>query len=226
MLVLGDAHAADPDNRRRLLAAFERADAGVALHVGDLEYYDLPAPTWFVAGNNEDFDVIDALRSAVTDGEDPEPGPAGVRNVHLLAGQLAEVDDLTVLGLSGNYAPTRYDFDRAELSGDRRRHFTRADVEHAIDSGRDADVDVLLTHEAPHGLISYGYDPGSDPIDELIDAVEPSLCLVGHHHRHAEMTVAESRVVSLAPAWESYYDLDPATLALERFETPDGSEND
>ncbi|WP_459192283.1 metallophosphoesterase family protein [Halosimplex sp. J119] len=216
MLVLGDAHASDPDNLQQLLAAYERADADRALHVGDLEHYDLPVPTWFVAGNNEDFDVIDRLR-----GTDP---PADARNVHLLASRLAEVCELTVLGLSGNYAPTRYDFDRSELAGDRRRHFTRGEVERAMEVGRGADVDVLLTHEAPHGLISYGYDPGSDPIDELIETVEPSLCLVGHHHRHAEAAVGESRVVSLAPVWESYYALDPATLALERFETPNGEE--
>jgi Icc-related predicted phosphoesterase len=216
MLVLGDAHASDPDNLRHLLAAYERADAERALHVGDLEHYDLPVPTWFVAGNNEDFDVIDRLR-----GSDP---PADARNVHLLASQLAEVGDLTVLGLSGNFAPTKYDCDRSELSGGRRRHFTRAEVEDAMEAGRGAEVGRLLTHEAPHGLISYGYDPGSDPIDELIEAVEPALCLVGHHHRHAETTVGESRVVSLAPVWESYYVLDPATLALERFETPDERE--
>ncbi|MFC7139274.1 metallophosphoesterase [Halosimplex aquaticum] len=224
MLVFGDAHAADPDNRRYLLAAYEAGDADRALHVGDLEHYDLPVPTWFVAGNNEDFDVIDSLRATASDGNERESVDGGVRNVHLLAGQLAEVDGLTVLGLSGNFAPTKYDCDRGDLTGGRRRHFTRADVERAIDSGRDADVDVLLTHEAPHGLISYGYDPGSDPVDELIDAVEPALCLVGHHHRHAETTIGESRVVALAPVWESYYDLDTATLALERFETPDERE--
>ncbi|WP_436911706.1 metallophosphoesterase family protein [Halosimplex marinum] len=230
MLVLGDAHAADPENRRRLLAAYAAAGAERALHVGDLEHYDLPVPTWFVAGNNEDFDVIDRLRAAarsdadgslVGESADGEPA-AGTRNVRLLASTTAEVAGLTVLGLSGNYAPTKYDSDRSELAGERRRHFTRAEVEQATERGRDADVDVLLTHEAPHGLISFGYDPGSDPIDELIEAVDPTLCLVGHYHRHAEATVAESRVVSLAPAWESYYDLDPATLALERFETPRG----
>jgi predicted phosphodiesterase len=221
MLVLGDAHAADPENRRRLLAAYDAAGAERALHVGDLEYYDLPVPMWFVAGNNEDFDVIDRLRERGGDptGDDPA---AGTRNVSLLASTTAEVDGLTVLGLSGNYAPTKYDSDRAELAGGRRRHFTRGEVERAVERGRDADVDILLTHEGPPGLISFGYDPGSDPIDELIEAVEPDLCLVGHYHRHAEATVAGSRVVSLAPAWESYYDLDPATLALERFETPRG----
>ncbi|WP_123533708.1 metallophosphoesterase family protein [Halosimplex salinum] len=223
MLVLGDAHAADPENRRRLLAAYEASGAEIALHVGDLEYYDLPVPTWFVAGNNEDFDVIDALRSSGTGSDTPEGGPeiaTEVRNAHLIASDLVEVRGLTVLGLSGNYAPTRYDYDRADLADDRRRHFTRAEVERAIERGREVDVDLLLTHAAPHGLVSYSYDPGIDAIDELIGAVEPSLCLVGHHHTHAELTIGETRVVSLAPVWERYYDLDPATLTLERFETP------
>ncbi|MFB6140490.1 MAG: metallophosphoesterase [Halosimplex sp.] len=231
MLVLGDAHATDPGNRERLLGAYEAAAAERALQVGDLEYYDLPVPTWFVAGNNEDFDAIDRLRGrgpgdagadagGAGDGGEGAGAPAGTRNAHLLASDLVGVGDLTVMGLSGTYAPTKYALDREELSGDRRRHFTRDDVERAVERGREADVDVLLTHEAPHGLISFGYDPGSDPIDGLIAAVEPGLCLVGHYHRHAEATVGESRVVSLAPVWESYYELDPATLTLDRSETP------
>ncbi|UPV73268.1 metallophosphoesterase [Halorussus limi] len=211
MLVLGDAHADDPDDRRALFAAYRESDAEVALQTGDLLHYDLPIPTYFVAGNNEDFDVIDALRR----GENPEG--ARVRNAHLLASTVAEVRGLRVAGLSGNYAPTKYDETRADLAGERRRHFVREDVERlkAVE-----DVDVLLTHEAPHGLIYYGYDAGCERIDELLDALEPDLCLVGHHERHAEATYGDTRVVSLAPAWERYYYLDPETLDLSDRATP------
>lgn len=209
MLVLGDAHASDPDNREALMAAYDDADADVALQLGDLEYYHLPVPTWFIGGNNEDFDVVEAMR-------DGDP-PADVANAHLLAGTAAEVGGLRVAGLSGNFAPTRYDMARSELSGDRRRHFTREDVERtaALD-----DVDVLLTHEAPNGLLSYGYDPGCDHIDDLIAATDPDLCLVGHHHSHHETSVHGTRVVGLAPAWECYYTLDPSDLSLAVRETP------
>lgn len=203
MLVLGDAHADDPDNRRALLAAYGAADEPAALQTGDLRHYDLPRPTWFVAGNNENLDTVDALRAGQT--------PAGVSNATLLASTAATIEGLRVGGLSGNYAPTRYDKSREELSGDRRRHFVRGDVERA----KRLDVDVLLTHEAPHGLLSFGYDPGSEPIDELLAAVEPALCLVGHYHRHAETAIGETRVVSLAPVWDRYYTLDPASVALE-----------
>ncbi|WP_115862407.1 metallophosphoesterase family protein [Halorussus litoreus] len=208
MLVLGDAHADDPDNRRALLAAYREVDAEVALQTGDLLSYDLPTPTYFIGGNNEEFDVIDALRA----GED-----AATTNVHLLASSAAEVAGLRVAGLTGNYAPTKYDADRADLSGDRRRHFVREDVEHLK---RLDDVDVLLAHEAPHGLIYYGYDAGCERIDELVDALEPALCLVGHHERHAETTRGDTRVLSLAPAWERYYELDPETLELTDHATP------
>ncbi|SEW16114.1 metallophosphoesterase family protein [Natrinema salifodinae] len=209
MLVLGDAHASEPDRSETLLGIYRTLEPDRVLQVGDLQRYDLPAPTWFVAGNNEDFDVIEALRA----GEDRDPpAETDVRNVHLLASTAATVDGLRVAGLSGNFAPTKYDLSRDELSGERRRHFTHEDVERAADL---EDIDVFLTHEAPTGLLSYGYDPGCEHVDDLLEAISPDLCLVGHHHRHREAEFADTRVVSLAPAWERYYTLDPETLTLE-----------
>lgn len=213
MLVLGDAHADDPDRRESLRAAYRATDEDVALQVGDLLYYDLPAPTWFVAGNNENFDVIDALRrgdAALSTAERP----------HLLASTADEVAGLRVAGLSGNYAPTKYDDSRAELTGGRRRHFVRSEVERAKSL---SDVDVFLCHEAPHGLLTVGggRDPGCAAVDEILRAVEPELCLVGHHHRHAEATFGDIRVVSLVPVWEGYYTLDAETLELDRHPAPD-----
>ncbi len=66
MLVLGDAHADEKAKREALLAAFGETDADRALQVGDLQYYELPVPTWFVAGNDEDLNVIEALRGEGT----------------------------------------------------------------------------------------------------------------------------------------------------------------
>jgi Icc-related predicted phosphoesterase len=208
MLVLGDSHATTPDRRAALLSAYEAVDPEVALHLGDLGHYDLPAPTWFVAGNNEDFDVVDALRTGES--------PAGVRNATLLASTVFEVQGLRVAGLSGNYAPTRFEKSRDELVGDRRRHFVREEVGQAA---RLEDVDVFLTHEAPEGLIYYGYEPGCEYVTDLVSVLDPERCLVGHHHVHREGEVAGVRTVALAPVWEGYYTMDPGTLALEFHET-------
>ncbi|WP_276254447.1 metallophosphoesterase family protein [Halomontanus rarus] len=201
VLVLGDAHASDPENRETLLEIYARVDPDAVLQVGDLEYYDPPAPTWFAAGNNEDFDVVDLLRA----GQQRE-------NLRLLASTVAEVAGRRVAGLSGNYAPTQFDLPREELEGDRRRHFVRDDVERAAEL---EEVDVLLTHEAPKGLLSYGYDPGCEHVNTLLEDLSPDLCLVGHHHTHHEAEIQGTRVVSLAPAWERYYTLETETLALE-----------
>ena len=211
MLVLGDAHANDDAHREALLATYDAVDAYSALQVGDLGYYDLPTPTWFVAGNNEDLDVVDRLRSGES--------PAGTSNVHLLASEVTDVGGLRVAGLSGNYAPTQYEKSRDELVGGRRRHFVRDDVERAKAL---SDVDVFLTHEAPHGLLREdGYDVGCKHVDAVLRAVEPDLCLVGHHHRHVEGDFGPTTVVGLAPVWEAYYRLDPETLELDRRPAPE-----
>ncbi|ELY51273.1 metallophosphoesterase family protein [Natronorubrum bangense] len=206
MLVLGDAHASDTARRETLLAIYRALEPEYVVQAGDLELYDPPAPTWFIAGNNEDLDVIEALRA----GEEP---PTRV-TATLLASTAATVDGWRVAGLSGNYAPTKYDCTRTELEGDRRRHFTHEDVERAATL---SDVDILVTHEAPTGLLSYGYDPGCEHIDGLLETLSPALCLVGHHHRHRETEIDGTRVVSLAPAWERYYTLegDPDGFSLE-----------
>lgn len=209
MLVLGDAHASDPERRAALLSAYATSDADHALQAGDLEFYDLPIPTWFIAGNNEDQDVIAALRA----GQHPD----GVRNAHLLDSGVVEVEGLRVAGLSGNFAPTRFERNRDELVGDRRRHFVRAEVDRAAAL---EDVDVFVTHEAPHGVIETAdYDAGNNHVDRILRTVEPDLCLVGHHHVHVESTFGPTRVVGLAPAWETAYRLDPETLRLDRLET-------
>lgn len=204
LLVLGDAHADEADKRDALLSAYAESDADRALQVGDLMHYDLPRLTWFVAGNNEDFDVIEVLRAGRR--------PDGVANAHLLASDVAEVGGLRVAGLSGNYAPSRYDYDRTALDGERRRHFTHEDIERALEL---TDVDVLLTHAAPHGLgVTEDYDPGCEHVDRLLSALDPDLCLVGHHHEHTDQRVGGRRVVSLAPTWEGYYTLEAGSLAL------------
>ncbi|MFB6268210.1 MAG: metallophosphoesterase [Halodesulfurarchaeum sp.] len=213
MLVLGDAHADSPERRRALLAAYRDADAATALQLGDLLHYDLPVPTYFIAGNNEDFDVIEALRHGLVRKSD-------VENATLLASTAVTVEGRRIAGLSGNYAPTQFEKPRSALEGERRRHFVRADVEQAKQLD---DVDVFMAHEAPHGTpVSETYDVGCRYVDEILRTLEPTLCLVGHHHQHTETTFGSTRVITVAPAWESYYLLDPATLDLRRFETPAG----
>lgn len=210
ILVIGDAHATDDERRERLLSIYEHSDAPVALQVGDLGHYSLPRMTYFIAGNNEEYDTIEALRAGES--------PSAVRNCRLLASSSIAIGNQRIAGLSGNFAPSRYDQDRESLRGDRRRHFTAADIARAKSL---SDIDILLTHEAPHGVIeTEPYPVGCVHIDRLLTELEPSLCLIGHHHDHIEGTFGRTRVVSLAPAWEGFYHLDTTSRTLSWFELP------
>lgn len=210
MLVLGDAHADDTPNRAALLAAYDTVTADHALQVGDLRYYDLPLPTWFIAGNNEDLDVIESLRIGA---EHPD-----TRNAHLLASTAIDLEGVRIAGLSGNYAPTQYEKPRSELEGDRRRHFVKEDVNRVMELD---DVDIFLTHEAPHGLLqSNRYDVGCKHIDTILRNLTPDLCLVGHHHQHVKGAFGDTTVIGLAPVWESYYTLKPNSMVLDRHPSP------
>jgi Icc-related predicted phosphoesterase len=211
MLVLGDAHATTAGRRRALFAAYRAADESVAVQAGDLMYYDLPFETYFIGGNNEDFDTIDALRNGRVESE-------SVSNVTLLHSTAETVEGRRVAGLSGNHAPTQFDKPRAVLRGDRRRHFVHDDVEEAK---RLEDVDVFVAHEAPNGLpVEEDYQVGCEHIDEILDALDPEVCLVGHHHQHAESEYGDTQVYGLDPVWESYYTLDPDTLEVTRHDAP------
>jgi Icc-related predicted phosphoesterase len=208
MLVLGDAHADNDSNRQFLHRAYSDTTDEYAVQVGDLLYYTLPKPTWFIAGNNEDHDRTEPAKTNDT------PTDIGT-NAYLLNGTSTEINGLTVTGLSGNFAPTQFDKSRSALINDRRRHFTHEDIDRILELTPTA-IDILLTHEAPYNLItSENYTVGCPHIDTIIDEIQPRLCLVGHHHEHAETHRNQTRVISLAPIWDGYYTLSPDTLTLE-----------
>lgn len=214
MLVLGNAHAPALDTGRVLAATCRAADADVALQAGNLSHYDLPVTTYFAAGDTEDLEVIDALRL----GRVQSPS---VSNVHLLASESVEIDELRIGGLSGSYSETHYRRPRARLYQEHRRHFTYDEVERA----KALDVDVFLTHEPPVGV----FDPdlgeekveGCRKVNEILAATRPSVCLVGGIGSHAREEVGDTTLVSLAPVWNHYYTLDTEKLTLARHEPPD-----
>jgi hypothetical protein len=84
---------------------------------------------------------------------------------------------------------------------------------------------LLLNHDLEDAVVVGLYDPLSldtrPQRDDLLSALEPDLCLVGHHHEHAEGTFGPTRVVTLRPVWDGYYLLDPETLTLKAMGPPE-----
>ena len=190
------------------------------LCVGDVatdrgEYQPLPAPLYWIKGNNENFDAIAA--GAL---------PAGL---HVLAnGRVDVVEGLTVAGLGGTFAPSWYDTQAAALPhpkkgsaratelADKRRHFVREEVE-ALKALRG--VDVFMSHEAPRPFYAGAgpgrNDAGKTPINEVLAAMQPRLHLFGHHHRFTEQDRQGVRSVGLDLVSKSYLLLDRDTLKYE-----------
>jgi Icc-related predicted phosphoesterase len=189
------------------------------LCVGDVadaggEYEPLPAPLYWIKGNNENFDTI--ASGAL---------PAGLH--YIPNGELLTIEGLRVAGLGGTLAPTLYELASAELPhpkkstpkatelADRRRHFVREEVERCKLM---SNIDIFVSHEAPRPFRSArGNDAGKTQINEVLAAMKPRLHLFGHHHRYAEAHVSGVRSVCLDLVSNSYLLIDRETLEQQHF---------
>ena len=215
---LGDIHG-DFASACRVME--RHPDVPFWLCVGDLadaegRYQGLPVPLYWIKGNNEQFDAIEAGTL---------PG-----NLHYLPnGRSIDLDGLRVAGLGGTFAPSWYDTPAAALPhprkgsakatelADKRRHFVREEVEacKALTG-----VDVLLTHEAPRpyfaGSGARRNDAGKTAINEVLAAMRPRLHLFGHYHRFTEQSRDGVTSVGLELVGDSYLLIDRRSLEYER----------
>lgn len=184
--------------------------------VGDLadeagRYEPVDRPLYWIKGNNENFDLVEA-------GEFPE-------NLHFIPnGQSIEVSGVRIAGLGGTFAPTWYETPAADLPhpkkgsakatelADKRRHFVREELE-ACRAMRD--VDLLLTHEAPRPFRVGRLDAGKMQVNEVLAAMKPRLHLFGHHHRFSELEREGVRSVGMDLVSKSYLLIDAVSLAYE-----------
>lgn len=199
------------------------------LCVGDVadaqgHYEPLPAPLYWIKGNNENFDLIAAWvarRKAVPD--DPEERKAPPYE-YIPNGELVEIDGLTVAGLGGTFAPTMYEVAAADLPhpirrtakatelADRRRHFVREEVDRCKGM---RGVDVFLSHEAPIPFRVGPVQAGKRPINEILAAMRPRLHLFGHHHRFQALVAEGVPSVCLDAVGVSYLLIDRNTLEYQ-----------
>jgi Icc-related predicted phosphoesterase len=174
-------------------------------------YEPLPAPLYWIKGNNENFDTI-------ASGDLPA-------NLHYIPNaRLITIQGLRVAGLGGTFAPTMYEVAAADLPhpkkgsaratelADRRRHFVREEVEQCK---RLEGVDVFLSHEAPEPFRVKGRPAGKAQVNEVLAAIKPRLHLFGHHHRFAASVVDGVPSICLDPAGQSYLLIDPSTFEYQ-----------
>jgi hypothetical protein len=152
---------------------------------------DLPEGLWFVPGNHEDFEALDACREAP--GASPSDFPVDhygrVRCIR--DGQVAVVPGgLRVGGLWGiegrSHDPRRKGTAPGRISERRATELAAASF------------DVLLTHDAPRDAVFP--DSGSEAISTVLALARPAFAFFGHYHtpgRLAECNFGPTQVIHL-----------------------------
>lgn len=148
-----------------------------------------------IKGNHEDFVWLDAQPSS-----EVLPGLHYLRNGHvheLVAGN----EVVRVGGVGGCFGPSNFERHSSTLQGYAKRHYTRDEIDTL--SAR-ADLDIVLTHDAPAGVRlerhrrGEGFVSESAGLDELLARTRPRVCFFGHHHTRLDAEVAGVRCVGLS----------------------------
>jgi Icc-related predicted phosphoesterase len=192
VLAVGDVEAFRRANDHRRKAAKRAMPAEFA------EYADgarrMKRPLYFIGGNNEDFEAL----------HDVPEGAELAPNVHYL-GRVGErrLAGLHVAWLSGIHAPRFYEqplkrptsLDTSKQAG----YFRAPEVERVAQC---RDVDLLLVHEWPRGIVQRARDEkpatlrplpsywiGNPMTRRVVDTVRPRWVLCGHSHKAFAVTL-------------------------------------
>lgn len=161
----------------------------------DISYPEFPICLHFIQGNHENWDYISTLK----DSKSPLFQPNG-SVIWYMVGQKA----FSVGVLGGNFSSANFDKKTSELSGGRRRHFTREDIDSLMVWYNRTEIDILLTHEAPTPFFKGGRDIGVHKVTEIIESIRPDIHFFGHHHMFKIMDVSGVVSVGLDYAFNSY----------------------
>jgi predicted phosphohydrolase len=141
-----------------------------------------PRRTLFIKGNHEDFVWLDA-----------QPDREVIPNlVYLPNGSTLDLGGLAVGGVGGCYGPSDYARRSHDLQGYAKRHYTREDIDTLLRVGR---IDVLLTHDAPAGVVFERHRRGLNwpseaaGLDDLVRGLRPRVCFFGHHHTRVDAQI-------------------------------------
>jgi Icc-related predicted phosphoesterase len=172
-------------------------DKAVRVHGGPGEFPQwfkeqrrAPIPTYAILGNHDDAMLF--YRYA---------GKEIIPSLHLLPqGEVVSIDIggqvIRVGALGGNYSPKYFQVAPADLPQGKRKHYTETHINALVDK---APFDIMLTHEAPEGVVVRdGVDLGRPEIGALIRKAAPRFAFFGHHHWHTKAEIGSTTVVGLS----------------------------
>ncbi len=148
------------------------------------EKKSVPVITYFVNGNNEDFNFLSSVKLS----GDLEI----IKNLFYIPnGNVAKIniDDgqLIVAGIGGKYDPEHFNYKEAD------RYYTKSEIDDLLryaeeNKGReDKNIDIFISHDAPEGVLiedndKNRYYPKTAGLRDLILEIKPKMVFFGHHH--------------------------------------------
>jgi len=174
----------------RIDGATKRHDGAGDFPAWWAERRQAPRKTIFIKGNHEDFVWLDA-----------QPDAEVLPNlIYLRNGSTFDLGGIAVGGVGGCHGPSNYGRRSRDLQGYAKRHYTREDIDKLIATGP---VDVLLTHDAPAGVVFERHRRGLNwpsetaGLDDLVRGVRPRVCFFGHHHTRLDSEIGGVRCIGL-----------------------------
>ena len=145
------------------------------------EKKSVPVKTYFVNGNNEDFNFLNSAKLS----EDFEI----LKNLFYIPnGTAAEIEieingkkeRLIVAGIGGKYNPEYFGHNEAD------RYYTKREIDNLL-SYAGKNIDIFISHDAPEGVLiedndKNRYYPKAAGLREVILKIKPKMVFFGHHH--------------------------------------------
>ncbi|MHB1661261.1 MAG: metallophosphoesterase family protein [bacterium] len=148
----------------------------------------VPVKTYFVSGNNEDFNFLNAVKLS---------GNLEIlKNLFYIPnGTTAKIEiekensteRLIVAGIGGKYDPEHVEYRESD------RHYTQCEIDNLAwyadenKRNKDGEIDIFISHDAPEGVLIEDNDkniyyPKAIGLRELILKIKPKMVFFGHHH--------------------------------------------
>lgn len=148
---------------------------------------DLACPVYFIAGNHEPYEALDAAERDTT-----IPIPWGPNVYYLGRAGAMSLGGLNIAWLSGIEIPRNLEQRRNGKAG---YHYIISDVEKTKrEARRLSGIDVVITHDWPSGIKE---GVGTDLIRSLTHELQPQLHVCGHMHSPRESEVFSTKVHAL-----------------------------
>ena len=149
-------------------------------------------PVYYIKGNHEDFDNLDSKNLKDL-------------NIHYIKqGEILELNGRTIAGIGGIHSPIRSKLRSKDLHGAERRFYTTEEVKTLANNTKSKRVEILLTHQAPAGIIPdetpgkrSSWEEGTKDFVDLLNLPKLRYVIHGHHHINYESNKGPVKCIGL-----------------------------